>query len=190
AEPVDETGVGGRVKVGEHGPQRREIRAVEAEAVYLGHRDDPDADAGGAARHCMEEPLAILVSDLLRVVQPGERTDTSTTEPPVVEEPPCHDERSGERSAASLVGARDEAHTEAAIVCEEPLAARASHRPRIDASPAGARGRAPSSPLFCASSRASRVGRRRLRRPRASRSSESGAGTYARRPRRTTACGP
>ena len=188
-EPVHETRLGRRMQVGEDGPQAREIRAMEPGAVDISDGHDPDADARRAADDAVEELLALLVADLLRVVQARERADTRAAQRGVVEEDPRDDERPGERASARLVCTRDEADAEAAVVCEEALAGRATHRPRIDASPAGARGRAPSSPLSSASSRASPAGRRRRRRPRASRSSASGAGTYARPRRRRTACG-
>ena len=127
---------------------------------------------------------------LLGVVQPRERPYPSAAQRLVVEEHAGDDERACERAASRLVRARDVADAEAPIVCEKPLAARSRHRPRIDASPAGARGRAPSFPLSFASSRASRAGRRRPTPARACRSSASGAGTSARPRRRTTACAP
>jgi hypothetical protein len=45
----------------------------------------------------------------------------------IVEEHAGDDERPGERSPPGLVRTRHEAHAEPAIVCEEPLAARAGH---------------------------------------------------------------
>jgi hypothetical protein len=75
----------------------------------------------------VEQFLALLVRHLLRVVEPGERTNAGPTERLVVEEYACDDQGAGQRPATRLVGTRDVPYAEAPVVGEEPLAARASH---------------------------------------------------------------
>src|SRR5919106_423494 len=159
AEPkaVDETRLRRRMQVCENGTEAGEIRAVEPGAVDLAVRHETHADLRRTAHDRVEERLALIVRELLRVVQVAERADAVAVQGGIVEEDARDDEGAGERAAPGLVGTRDEADAELSIVCEEPLAWWSGHPPRIDASSAGARGRAPSSPLSRASSRALRV---------------------------------
>jgi hypothetical protein len=75
----------------------------------------------------MEQLLALLVRNLLRVVEAGERAHAVAAERAVVKEYAGDHERAGERPASRLVRTRHEAHAEPPIVCEEPLTARAGH---------------------------------------------------------------
>jgi hypothetical protein len=75
----------------------------------------------------MEQRLAILGRDLLRVVQRRERTDARAAKLRVVQEHARDDERAGEGAATCFVGTRDEAHSELPVVGKEALAARARH---------------------------------------------------------------
>ena len=43
-ETIDEACLGGRMEVGEHGPQAGEVRAMKAVEVDRAHRHDPNAD--------------------------------------------------------------------------------------------------------------------------------------------------
>ena len=187
-EPVDETGVCRRMEISKNGSKRCQIRAVKARTIDLSSGNRANADLRRAADDRMKELLPLFVADLLGVVQSRQRPDLRTAECLVVEQHSGDHERPRERATTRLIRACDVANTEAAIVCEEPLAARTSHAARIDASSAGARGRAPFFPLSSASSRALRGGRRRRSSTRASRSSANGAETSARPRRRTTAC--
>src|SRR5215210_7678830 len=63
-EPVDETRLRRRRERGERLPQATKIRPVQAVAVDRRRRDDPHADALGAARERSEESLTVLVRDL------------------------------------------------------------------------------------------------------------------------------
>ena len=101
---------------------------MEAVPIDGAHRNDPDADRGCAHADGLEEHLALLDRDLLRVVERCERPDARAAERLVVEE---HlKRRAGPAQRASrvrLVGARDEAHAELAIESEKTLAGGSSH---------------------------------------------------------------
>ena len=79
AKTVDEARLCGRMEIGENGAERCEVRAVKAGTVDLPRGDDANADLRGAAHHRVEELLALFVTDLLRVVQPGERANSGAT---------------------------------------------------------------------------------------------------------------
>ena len=84
-----------------------------------------------ARRGCedgMEEALALLRLDLLRVVQAGERPDAVPAQRAVVEQDAGDDERPGERpSPASSAPATNRA-SEAPVEAEQPLSGRERHR--------------------------------------------------------------
>ena len=100
---------------------------MEAVAVDLGRRQRADDDTLGAAQDAAEERLALGSAALLRVVQAGERPDAWSCRQRVVEQDACDEERAGERAAAGLVGARDEARAELAVVLEELPAGATRH---------------------------------------------------------------
>ena len=127
AEAVDKACLGGWMEICEHGPETGEIRAVEAVPVDRANRNDADADRGRAGRDRLEERLALLHGDLLRVVQRRERPHASPAQLLVVEEDARDDEGAGERSASGLVGPGDEANVELPIEPEKSLAAGSSH---------------------------------------------------------------
>jgi hypothetical protein len=120
---VDEALLRWRMEIGENGAERCEVRAVEAGAVDLARGDDANADLRGAAHHRVKELLALFVSDLLRVVQPGERANSRAAQRVVVEKDAGDDERARKRAAPRLVHARDVPDAEAPVVGEEPLTA-------------------------------------------------------------------
>ena len=95
-------------------------------SIWLGGTDAHD-DALGAAQDGPKERFALGLAALLRVVQAGERADGVVVQPRVVEQDACDDERAGERAAPRLVGARDEARAELAVVLEELPAGATSH---------------------------------------------------------------
>ena len=115
------------MKVGQHGPQTGEVRAMQPVEVDRPDRHDPNADRRRARADRLVQRLALGHRHLLGVVQRRERPDPRTTEPPVVEENARDDERPGERAATGLVGTRHEAHVELAIEPEESLTAGSSH---------------------------------------------------------------
>src|SRR6476659_8163081 len=82
------------------------------------------------------EALTLGRLDLLGVVQQGKRPDPMSAQRLVVEEHPRDDERAGERAAARLVRARDEADAEPAVVSKQALAGRERHEPE-DSPPRG-----------------------------------------------------
>ncbi len=102
-------------------PQRFERCRPSASIAERGDRPAPRR-ATPQARTALEEPLALLGIDLLRVVQRRERPHGVAAEALVVEEHPRDDERAGEAAAPRLVRARDEAHAEPAVESEELLA--------------------------------------------------------------------
>ncbi len=126
-EPVDETGVCGRMEVGEHRSQRRQIGAVEPGAIDLGSGDHADADPRRTADDRVEELLAFFVPYLFGVVQSRQRPNPHTAQILKVEEDPSDHERSGKGAATRLIRACDVADAEAPIVGEKPLTARAGH---------------------------------------------------------------
>jgi len=130
-EAVDETGSLVPVQLGEHGTKAPQVRPVKAFPVDLGGRDHPHRDPCRGREHRVIQTLTLLGVDLLRVVQLGERTDPRATQRGIVEEHAGDHEGAGQRSAARLVGARDEARLQAAIEAEESLTRRERHVPRI-----------------------------------------------------------
>ncbi len=74
-EAVDEACVCRRMKIGEHCSKRSQIRAMKTGAVDLGSGDHANADLRRAADDRVEELLALIVTDLLRVVQRRQRPD-------------------------------------------------------------------------------------------------------------------
>ncbi len=119
---------------------------MEAVAIDLSRRHDPDGDLRRAADDGVEELAAQRLRELLGVVQEGERANPVLAQAVEIEEHPCDDERPGERPAARLVRAGDETCAEAAIVTEELGTRAARHGPRITTSAAVSRGRGPSFP--------------------------------------------
>ena len=65
---------------------------MEPVAVDRPHGDDPDADRRGARAYCLEQLLALLDRDLLRVVQRRERPHARPAQRVVVEEDAGDDE--------------------------------------------------------------------------------------------------
>ena len=74
----------------------------------------------GGGDHGRVEALALLLGLALGVVEPGERLALVLAEALVVEQDRGRDERAGERPAAGLVGAGDEAAPELLVEAEEP----------------------------------------------------------------------
>ena len=97
-------------------------------AVDDGRRDDPDCNPLRAPGDGPEERFALIVRQLLRVVQQRERPDAVIAQAHVVEENGRRHERPGEASTPRLVRSCDEAHAEPAVEGEQ-LAARAAHGP-------------------------------------------------------------
>ena len=83
-EAVHEARLSARMELPENRPQTGEIRPMKAGAVDLGGRVDPHADLRGARRYRVEQVLSVLVRDLLRVVQEGQRAYAVTAERGVV----------------------------------------------------------------------------------------------------------
>ena len=102
-EAVDETHLGARREVGEHGAEPPEVRAVESVPVDVARRDHAHRHLRRRVEHGPEQHLAHLGIDLLRVVQQGERPGAVAVQRLVVEEDAGDDERACERSSARLV---------------------------------------------------------------------------------------
>ena len=100
---------------------------MQAVAVDLGGRDHLRTTRSAQPSTAAEQLLALLRRDLLRVVQQRERADAVVAQAGVVEQDSGDDERARERTAAGLVGARDEACAELAIEAEEAVNRGAGH---------------------------------------------------------------
>src|SRR5829696_8376947 len=87
--------------------------------VDLGRRDDPYGERLRARHDAVEELLALVRRELLRVVQPRERTAAVIAQELVVEKYAGDHERPGQRPTACFVHARDEPPPEAAVELEE-----------------------------------------------------------------------
>jgi len=126
-EPVDKADVCGRMEIPENCTQSREIRAVETGPVDLTRRHDSHADRRGAGGDGLEEHLALVRQDLLRVVQRRERSNARAAQELVVEQHTGDHQRPCERSAASFICPGHEADTETSIEREKTLAGGSSH---------------------------------------------------------------
>ena len=104
-----------------------QVRAVEPVAVDVGGRDHAHRHLRRGEEHRLEELLAGLGLDLLRVVEEREGARPVAVQELVVEEDAGDDERAGERAPAGLVRAGDEADAEPAVVAKEPLADGSGH---------------------------------------------------------------
>ena len=108
----------------QHVAERGQVGLVQAPLV------DPADAAGGdghlrrGAQHLRVQRLAHLHRVLLGVVERRQRPQLGQRQRLVVEQHGSRDERAGEAPAARLVGARDEAVAERAVVTEETAAAR------------------------------------------------------------------
>ncbi len=100
---------------------------MEPVPIDLAVRNHADADRRRARSDGLEQELALLDGDLLRVVQRREGPDARPAQLLVVEEHTSDDERARERPAACLVRSSDEARAELAIEPEETLAGGSSH---------------------------------------------------------------
>ena len=134
-EAVDQADLGRRRELREHGAQAGEVRAVQPFAVDLGRGNGAHDDPLGAADDGAEEPLALGLAALLRVVQERERADAVVAQPRVVEQDARDEQRPGERPPARLVGAGDEARAEPTVELEK-LPAGASRHGREDSAAA------------------------------------------------------
>ncbi len=120
-EAVDETRLGRRRQLPEHGAEPGQVAAMQAGAVDLAVRDHTDGYYLRAGDHRPEELLAPLGCELLRVVQECERTDSMVAQLRVVEQDARDDERAGERAPAGLVSAGDETSAEPPVEAQQPL---------------------------------------------------------------------
>ncbi len=97
--------------------------------VDLGRGDDAQRDPRRCRDDGVVEPFALGRLDLLGVVQEGKRANAVSAQRPVVEQHAGDDEGAGERAAARLVRARDEADAEPTVVSKQALAGRERHVP-------------------------------------------------------------
>jgi len=114
-EAVDEADLTGRSEGVQYGAQAAEIADVKAVAVDPRRRERLDADPFRTADDSLEELLALLPRELLRVVQERERPHLRAAQRLVVEQDAGDEERPGQRPAPRLVGADDVAGADAPV---------------------------------------------------------------------------
>jgi hypothetical protein len=100
---------------------------METGSVDLARRHDSHADRRSAGGHGLEQHLALVRRDLLRVVQRRQRANARTAEELVVEEHSSGYQGPCERSAAGFICPGYEADAETTIEPEETLAGGSSH---------------------------------------------------------------
>ena len=108
---------------------------MEAVAIDVAGGDDAHRYLRRGAQHGSQQHLAHLRLDLLGVVQERQRSYPVALQQLVVEQDARDDERARQRAPARLVRARDEAHTETAVVAKQALTRRGAHGPRISPDP-------------------------------------------------------
>ena len=92
-EAVDETHLGARGEVGEHGAEPAEVRTVESVPVDVARRDHAHRHLSRRLEHGSDQYLADLGLDLLRVVEQGQWPGSVALQGLVVEEDAGNDQR-------------------------------------------------------------------------------------------------
>jgi hypothetical protein len=106
----------------QRGPERLEVRSVEAASVDTAHAAHDDRGLRRGTQNKRVELLTTGLGVLLRIVQPRQRASLRQRQLLEIEEDGRRDQRPGEGAAARLVGAGYETATERAVEGEEAAA--------------------------------------------------------------------